>query len=186
MKKLLFPFCALLLFPCCGKLSVNDIVQTDKNGNITNRGNSSDWVVSNTNANKENKYTLESIQRYLDSRYQQFGLPSMAIHDGCKIPDTLEIIAYPNPVKNVDDLRVKIKSSKPVCHFSFSYIGLNGNGGGSATGSADYFPGLCKTNLDVGLAGNINFPTTDMELNFIVVTADSCVYYTKGNVKVVN
>jgi hypothetical protein len=180
MKKTLSIFFSLcLLLSNCSKVKLCEIVQTDEFGNIIDKGSSKDWIPYSLN-NEDNSY----MNDYISRRAAYANQPPMVLKNGCTIPDTLDLVVYPNPVKDIDNLKVKITSSKPICFFGWSYNGLNGKGSGSAIGqpSATYLD--CKKKLDFQIGGQAAFPTSDMEIYFMLATADSCVYYAKGKVKV--
>lgn len=187
MIRYLLPVFLLLLLLCsCHKISVDEIVQTDTSGNIISRGSSKDWQPANIVGNSQAASEMDIFQAYIDSYTQLKGYNSFLIKKTCTtLPDTLDIYPYANPLHNTQDLRIRVRSSVPICFFSYHYTGLNKNDGdGIASGfAAPNWLESSKT-LDFNIAGVGTFPTGSMRLTFYVITIDSCSYVASGTVLV--
>jgi hypothetical protein len=175
----------------CGKdkikLKESMILQTDSLGNVIGGNTTGQWNVDSVKDSLKYSYLENQYNSYIDNfncNYQ----PAIVITFGCLIPDTFQIIPFPNPVNDVKDLKLKIVSSVKFCLFHFDYVGITGkkSGGGGARGHF-YENGecLCKNEHileDVHL--NLLFPTDDMKLTVTVVTEDGCLYTAEGYVMV--
>lgn len=185
MKTTLFLSLLLLVSACSKELKIKDIVQTDEFGNVIGTSISEQWKPKHMTKSFNNDIFIDRMNEYIEMLYH--GDKNIVLKYDCPLPADLQIIAFPNPVSNLADLRIKLKSSKPICLFDFSFIGLKGkdSGGGSATGEF-YANNIsdCKTEFNINPNGQINFPTDDMEIFFTVITDDGCVYTASGKVLV--
>lgn len=157
---------------------------TDNQGNIINNYSSVQWNPLPMDPDGNEPF-IDQLTFYIDSIYN--GNNNLTLNFNCQLPDTLIILAYPNPVENIEDLKIKLVSSKKVCIYSFGYQGLIGKypGGGSAIGEF-YQNGIseCKKEFNLDISDQINFPTDDMKISCTIITEDGCVYDAYGNVKV--
>ena len=178
---------ALILLGSCHKLDADDILHTDTYGNVISRGNeSNDWKPATVVGNADRLDYVRIMQMSVDQDVEAHGYRPFLIKKNCTtIPDTLEIYPFANPLHNTQDLMIRLKSSVPICFFSYSYEGYKKyDGGGGAIGwmTQNWTEG--KKQIDLSLAGSVLLPTGSMKLNVYVVTVDSCAYTASGSVLV--
>ena len=186
-KLSIFFVAAVILLSSCHKLDADDILHTDTYGNVISRGSeSNDWKPATVLGNTVLMEDIVAIQRYLDYASSTNGYQSFLIKKNCTtLSDTLEIYPFANPLHNTQDLMIRLKSSVPICFFSYSYEGYKQyDGGGAASGWMTHNWREGKKQIDLSLAGSLLLPTGSMKLTVTVITVDSCAYTASGSVLV--
>lgn len=166
-------------------LSLTDIVQTDDNGNVIGNSSSSQWNPLPLDSSSENEILVDNLNSYIQNVYN--GNNNLTLQYNCELPDTLQVIAFPNPINNLDELKVKLVSSKNICLYTFSYEGLTGKYSGAGNATGEFMPNnqsTCLKSFNVDVSNQVNFPTDDLKIIFTIVTEDGCLYQAYGNVMV--
>jgi hypothetical protein len=187
-KYIVFLVLILCLSVSCSKkdeLSFYDIVVTDDQGNILFSNSDAQWNPSPMPTEGNGPY-IDQLNFYIDSIYN--GDSNLSLNFNCQLPDTIQIIAFPNPVSNLDDLKIKLRCSKGICLYSFGYEGLVGRFPGGGSGIGEFYQNNiseCKKEFNFQISGQINFPTDDLRISFVIITEDGCVYEAFGNIMVI-
>lgn len=186
MKKIAIYGCAMLSIvlslTACKKekkrFSLDEIVQTDANGNILERGNSSDWQLLRANDDSHFDELVSYAKRELESAGQ-----SAEINYDCPIlaSDSVSFLIYPNPAVSATDTKLSIKSKKPIICALYGYRPTNN---GIAVISYSPTPaGSDSLNRSTPIGHLSAFSQGhDAEFYCMIVTVDRCAYFSKGKV----
>ncbi len=175
MKKL-FAILIILSSISCKKekqqFNLDEITETDTSGNIIGNINPSNWTIhSFSDADDFDK----SVFNFYETRYQRLSDPNFSFSHfktSCPAPSTFNLVVYPNPMKTDCWLHFNL-STNLVFQNSIEII-------------------VKKNGEEIQTSGFYNYTTWKSRINALVVrdfiyygifiTADSCIYYTKGNV----
>lgn len=167
-------------------LEIEDIVNTDGDGNILNQGNSNDWILMDISENDYFEALSNTPQQVFDSTgaliSQTWEQPE-GINLECPLSDNIEFLMYPNPVPFGIDPYLKITADKKFIDFGMMYGEANGEMFGRSWGlSSDIFPNPYMIAYELG--GDILWPGPDnnVQVYLYVMTEDSCAYFTQGKI----
>lgn len=186
-KTLIYGFAMLsivLSLTACKKekkrFSLDEIVQTDSNGNILDRGNSSDWQLLRASDDVHFDRLVSLVEYSLSSAGQSAG-----INYDCPIlaSDSISFLVYPNPA--TIDTKLRLRSKKPIIYSIYGYRPTNAD-----ITVFSYGPppaGSDSLNIVVPISQLNTFAQeNDAEFYCMIVTIDRCAYFSKGKVMLGN
>lgn len=192
MKKIIIiPFILLIFVSSCKKYKRNDIVETDKYGNILNDYGSNDWqsqaYLSDGDFSSIKFRLCESFsndfgQNPNDTTTSNIDCSSNNICND--LDNEFSVRVFPNPAKKNGNCTILISSSKKMVGLAYSDRAKGGNDLGV---SLVTFPKneTEKNFMEFQISQSI-FPTSgnkDFELFISILTEDSCYNFTKGKIK---
>lgn len=148
----------------------NEITERDAQGNLVGNINTNDWVLKKVaDASDFDRDVFNKV--YTDSGSFNINIYKKS----CPLPDTFNIISYPNPMNN-SNCFLNHKVTKSV-NFNYDY---------------GYEIIVKKDGTIISTSGVPSLPEWKSKINaltfrdfiyyVIFVTPDSCAYFTKGNV----
>ena len=181
MKKSIVIFLANFLFILSlscdkNKLTPEDIVQTNLQGDIVSEGSSNDWSLMDI---KDKDIFLPLSTR----NYGTNGEP--IIQDGINFnctKDSVEVIVYPNPVVPGHNPHLWIKSEKVIIDFSMAYGEYGKSSAGTVGGVNSNILSQNGYEVFLELGEELNWPEDKVQLYIFILTEDSCAYYTAGKI----
>lgn len=162
----------LFLVSCSKEFHFNskEITETDINGNLIGNINTNDW--------KLHKYSdATDFDKAIFAKFEQSqsNFKFSNFNTNCALPDTFNLIAYPNPIIGTNcSLFFKMNTSIGF-YIQYGIVILTDKYGNiiRTSGSPNAAIWEEKTNA---------FTKRDFIYYDIFVTTDSCLFYTKGNV----
>lgn len=164
-------------------LKLEDIVQTDSNGNIINQGNSSDWTLMSYHSEE----IFEGLSSEILDTSSRLVVDLNVKHD-CPLSDSVIFKVFPNPVNVGSNVYMEILSNKNIIHIAYKLKLLNNGQSLIESGLSPemVFNGgkriYFKLNNSDGVVGQSNASKSNFEVYAFVMTEDSCGYYTKGKI----
>ena len=184
-KTLIYGFAMLsivLSLTACKKekkrFSLDEIVQTDSNGNILDRGNSSDWQLLRVNDDSHFDELVSYAKYGLESAGQ-----STEINYDCPIlaSDSISFLIYPNPAVSITDTKLSIKSKKPIICSLYGYRPTNNGIAVISYGPTPASSDSLNISTPIGHLSTVS-QDRDAEFYCMIITADRCAYFSKGKV----
>jgi hypothetical protein len=161
------------------KLSLNEIVQTDENGNVINEGNNNDWDLIDF----QNIKAFTSLNRGLTVYHESSYGDSIYIKKDCVINyGDLIITMFPNPVPQLQPPTIRIESTIPIMDVAYSYRRIGENFGGTNAGISSTNYSNNRKFVEFYLSG-VGTERDDLEIYLGILTNDTCVYYSSGKIK---
>lgn len=190
MKKGIIALLTICILNSCKKeekisWNMDEIVQTDDNGNIISVGNTDDWqdqdVYSNTFLQELEFRSCREHYDYI-TNYDSIDVeaPDCFFSENCSPNEDFSVVVFPNPVPSGESPNIRVTSSKGIIQFSYSYkrksddstLGFGGN----------HFPGPTLYHEQSLLGINQFRNGEDLELFVNIHTTDSCMNFTSGKI----
>jgi hypothetical protein len=149
---------------------LSDVTQTDINGNSVGNINLNDWKIHKfSDATDFDSNVFNSFQAsQSDFNFNDY-------KSNCDLPDTFNLVAYPNPMKG-SDCFLFFKLEKSISfNYEYGIVIITDKYGKIIRTSGSLNAGVWEEKINA-------LSKRDFIYYDIFVTADSCLYYTKGNV----
>lgn len=176
MRHFIFILSFITFFYSCKKdkqFSINDITETNSDGEIIGNNNPNDWKL--VPINQASNHDKNAMQEYINiTKKGDPTLIDFLKYKSCDAPANFSMIAYPNPLIE-SNCRLNFKFSTNLTYnkvYTFIYTIENKLGGGNYM---TVFPNNHSEIMNA-IVGR------DFTYYYIFMTADSCAYYGKGNV----
>lgn len=170
MKQIKTKFIILLLsisLYSCKKYHFNtsNITETDIMGNLVGNKNPNDWKLYKL-------YQATSFDKNVFNELNRLSIFNTNLYNSCDSNYIFDLIAYPNPMINDCNLQFNLSTNINFIKSLQIIVSKDGKFIESGTNYPGYFPDY-KINA---------LKKRDFIFYYIFVTADSCMYYGKGNV----